>query len=68
MTKMTKYSVLKKVNYFSHEEEDSRRFYHLSLVATPNNVVMRTNDTDSLVIAMECKQFYDTLLKLWLEV
>ena len=43
-------------------------FYHLSLVATPSNVVMRTNDTDSLVIGMGCNQFYDTSLKLWLEV
>ena len=29
---------------------------------------MTTNDTDSLVIAVGCKQFYDTSLKLWLEV
>ena len=43
-------------------------FYHVSLVAAPSNVVMRTNDTDALVIAMGCKQFYDTSLKLWLEV
>lgn len=42
-------------------------FYHLSLVAAPNNMVMWTNDTDSQVIAMECKQFCDTSLKLWLE-
>ena len=43
-------------------------FYHSSLVATPSNVVMRANDTDSLVIAMGRKQFYDTSMKLWLEV
>ena len=43
-------------------------FYRLLLVATSNNVVMRTNDTDSLVIAMGCKQFYDNSLKLWLQV
>ena len=35
---------------------------------TYRNVVMRINDTDALVIAMGCKQFYDTSLKLWLEV
>ena len=29
-------------------------FYHVLLVATPSNVVMRTNDTDALVIAMGC--------------
>ena len=48
-------------------EADSQMFYHLLLVAAPSNVVMRTNDTFSLVIAIECKQFYDTSLKLWLE-
>ena len=56
------------VNYCHHEEVESRMFYHVSLVATPSNVVMRTNDTDALVIAMGCKQFYDTSLKLLLEV
>ena len=42
-------------------------FYHLSLVATPSNVLIRTNDTDN-VIAMRFKQFYETSMKLWLEV
>ena len=55
-------------NYCNHEETDSRMFYHVLLVAAPSNVVMRTNDTDTLVIATGCKQFYDTSLKLWLEV
>ena len=55
-------------NYCNHEEADSRMFYHVSLVATPSKVVMRTNDTDALVVLMGCKQFYDTSLKLWLEV
>ena len=41
-------------------------FYHVSLVAALCKVVMRANDTD--VIPMGCKQFYDTSLKLWLEV
>ena len=59
---------VEQVNYCNHEEVDSGMFYHLSLVATPSNVVMSTNDTDSLVIAMGCKQFYGTSLKLLLEV
>ena len=42
-------------------------FIHLSLVAAQSNVVMRTNNTNSLLIAMWFKQFYDTSLKLWLE-
>ena len=41
-------------NYCNHEEADSRMFYHVLLVAAPSNVVMRTNDADALVIAMEC--------------
>ena len=53
-------------NYCNHEEADSRMFYHVSLVAALCKVVMRANDTD--VIPMGCKQFYDTSLKLWLEV
>ena len=56
------------VIYCNHEEVKSWMFYHLSLVATSSNVVRRTNDTDSLIIAIWCKQFYDTSLKLWLEV
>ena len=42
-------------------------FYHLSLVATPSNAVMRTNDIDTLVSAMGClssfmtPQFYVTV-------
>ena len=55
------------VNYCNRKEGDSWIFCHLSLVATPSNLVMRANDTESLVIAMACKQFYDTSLKLWLE-
>ena len=58
----------KQVNYCNHEEVDNRMFYHVLLVATPSNVVMRTNDTNALVIAMGCKQFYDTSPKLWLQV
>ena len=56
------------VNYCKHEDADSRMFYHLSLVATPSNVVMRTYDTDSLVIAKGCKQIFDISPKLWLKI
>ena len=43
------------VIYCNHEEAESQMFYHLSLPATSNNVEMRTNDTDSLVIPIGCK-------------
>ena len=42
-------------------------FYHLSLVTTLNNVVMRTNDNDIAYCNGMFKQFYGTLLKLWIE-
>ena len=54
-------------NYCNNEEADSRMLYHVSLVTAPSNA-MRTNDTDALVIAMGCKQFCGTSMKLWLEV
>ena len=43
-------------------------YYHLSLVATLSNVIMKTNDANPLFITMVCKQFCETSLKLWLEV
>ena len=54
--------------YCNHEEADRGMFYHVSLAAAPSNVVMRANGTDALVIAMGCKQFYDTSLNVWLEI
>ena len=38
-------------------------FYYLLLVAARSNVVMRIYDIDSLVIVIECEEFYDTSLK-----
>ena len=54
--------------YCNHEEANRGMFYLVSLVAAPSKVVMRTNGTDALVIAMGCKQFYDTSLNVWLEI
>lgn len=38
--------------YCSHEEADTRIFYHLSSIPIGRNVILRTNDTDCLVIGL----------------
>ena len=43
-------------------------FCHLKHIDGTSNVVMRTSDTDCLVIALGCKHLYDSMLNLWLEV
>ena len=51
-----------------HEEADSRIFFHASSVQSESNVVIRTSDTDCLVIALGCREKIDPSLKIWLEV
>lgn len=53
----------------SHEEADSRLLYHLSRLPVPNNTVIRTNETDVLVIALGCFSSLDkTGLNVWLDM
>ena len=54
--------------YSTHEEADTRIFFHLSNIVLPSNVVVRTSDTDCLVIGLGCKHLYDPSLNIWLEV
>jgi hypothetical protein len=54
--------------YSTHEEADSRMFFHMSLVPSPSNIVVRTVDTDCLIIALGCKQYYDEGINIWIEV
>lgn len=54
--------------YSTHEEADNRMFFHLSMISPPSNVVVRTADTDCLIIALGCKHFYADNLKIYLEV
>ena len=51
--------------FSSHKEADNRMFFHLNH-ALPGSTVMRTDDTDSLVIALGYKHFFNTL-EIWLE-
>ena len=53
--------------YSDHEEADSRMFHHIQSLPKPSNVVVRSNDTDVLVIAIGCRSKIDTELKIWLE-
>ena len=45
--------------YSTHKEADNQMFFHISNIATPNNVVVKANDTDSLVIAVGCCHFFN---------
>jgi hypothetical protein len=52
----------------NHEEADSRMFYHLANILVPNKVVIRTDDTDCLIIALGCYHLYNQPdLKIWME-
>ena len=53
--------------FSSHEEAENRMFFfYLNHALTGSTVVMRTDDTDSLVIALGYKHFFNTL-EIWLE-
>ena len=52
--------------FSSHEEADNRMFFHLSHPLPGSTVVMRTDDSDSLVIALGFKHFFNAL-EIWLE-
>ncbi|KAG1689652.1 Protein disulfide-isomerase TMX3 [Nymphon striatum] len=54
--------------YCTHEEADTRMFFHLTHVQSPSNVVIRTTDTDCLIIELGNKHFYNSEIKIWLEV
>ena len=45
--------------YSTHEEVDSHMFFHLKSVDPPSNVIIRTADTDCLIIALACRLNYD---------
>ena len=51
----------------THEETDSRIFFHVSSLENQSNVIIRTADTDCLIIELECRKKLDPSLKIWLE-
>ena len=52
--------------FSSYEEADNRMFFNLSHALPGRTVVMRIDDTDSLVIALGFKHFFNAL-EIWLE-
>ena len=54
--------------FCTHEEADTRMFFHLAGIIQPKNVVIRTADTDCLIIALANRRNYHVDTKIWLEV
>ena len=52
----------------SHEEVDLKMIYHLTILAENSKVVVRTSDTDALVIALGCLEHIPESIHVWLEV
>jgi hypothetical protein len=60
--------VREEVDYYSrHEEADTRMIFHLTKLQPALNVVIRTADTDVLLIALGCFEHIN-YINLWLEV
>ena len=59
----------KVINNFSchHEEADTRMFYHSSNIQGGNNVVLRTNDTDCLIIGLSTMDKLAEDVNVWIE-
>ena len=51
-----------------HEEADSKMIYHLTILEENIKVIIRTSDTDVLVIAFGCLENIPKSVNLWLEV
>ena len=51
-----------------HEESDSKMIYHLTILEENSKVIIRTSDTDVLVIALGCLEHIPESINLWLEV
>jgi hypothetical protein len=54
--------------YCEHEEADTRMVFHLSRIQTPNNVVLRTNDTDVLIVLLANLEKIIPSHQVWIEV
>ena len=53
--------------YSTHEEVDSRMLLHIKSIPAPSNVVIRTVDTDVLIIELGCLDLIDQGLEVWME-
>ena len=53
--------------YSTHEEADSRMIFHAKTISPPANIVIRTVDTDVIIIALGSMHLFDPNIKLWME-
>ena len=53
--------------YRSHEEADSRMFFHARQCEVPSSIVIRTNHIDCLNTVLGCKHNLDPRVSIWLE-
>ena len=54
--------------YSSQNEADSRMFFYVQQCEVPSNIVIQTDGTDCLVIAMECKHNLHPRVSISLEI
>ena len=53
--------------YSTHQEADSKMLFHVASIPSPANIVIRSVDTDVLVIALTCLSTVDPRKKVWME-
>ena len=54
--------------YSTHKQADSNMIFHVTSTEENSNVVIRTADTDVLIIALGCIRQVPLFINLWLEV
>ena len=52
----------------SHEEVNSKMIYHLTNLEEDIKVIIRTSDTEVLVMALGCLELKPESINVWLEV
>ena len=52
----------------SRKEADSKMIYHVTILEEKSKIIIRTSDTDVLVIVLVCLEHIPESIKLWLEV
>ena len=53
--------------YSTHQEANSKMLSHIAFIPSPANIVIRSVDTDVLVIALACLSTIDRRKKVWME-
>ena len=53
--------------YSTHQEADSKILFHVASIPSPANIVIKSIDTDLLVIALACLSTIDPRKQVWME-